>query len=193
MPKYLITTDKINGITHDGCELEEEGEAYLELTSQEVRDLKDLVQKRCSTDVDVLDLQNEMPEIYAKLKQAYERAVRSAIVWHWGSEAWENYREDCVSDYTDAIEFAKKHLGYTGMEEFDEDDWEQWDDWGEDDWDDETRAEVHFQIWFTHKLYDRSDKVKELLEMMIDIDSDPSDYKDIVLHLPEELIEDMGL
>ena len=192
MPKYLITTDEFMGVTHDGCELEEEGEAYLELTDQEVADLKELATKKETTDVDALDLKNELPEIYAKLKQAYEKAVRSAIVWQFGNEAWENYREDCVCDYADAIEFAKEHLGYTGMEEFDEDDWEPWDDW-EDDWDDETRAEAHFQIWFTNKLYDRSDKIEELLEMMIDIDSDPSDYEDIVLALPQDLIDDLGL
>lgn len=188
MPKYLIATDEFMGITHDGCELEEEGSAYLDLTIQEVASLKKLVQKIGSTDIDSLDLKNNLPEIYLKLKQAHEKAARSAIVWHWGNEAWENYREDCVSDYTHAIEFAKEHLGYTGLEEFDEDDWEPWEDWDEDDWDDETKAEAHFQIWFTNKLYSRSEKVEELLEMMIDIDSDPSDYEGIVLTLPQDLI-----
>lgn len=193
MPKYLITTERITGISHDGDELEEIGEAYLELSPREITDLKELVQKKGSTDVEVLDLQNELPKIYAKLKQAYERAIRSAIVWQWGNEAWENYREDCVDDYADAIEFAKEHLDYTGMEEFDEDDWEPWEDWDDDDWDDDSRAEAHFQIWFTNRLYERSEEIVDLLEMMIDIDSEPSDYENIKLALPEDLINDMGL
>lgn len=58
MPEYLITTDEFMGFSHDGEMIEEEGEAYLELTSQEVDALKELAKKKGSTDVEVLDLRN---------------------------------------------------------------------------------------------------------------------------------------
>ena len=141
------------------------GESTLELTEEKVDSLMELIERKGTADMEELELEVALAEVYAKLDSSCLEASLDSEEYHWLECGWEN--PDVFSSY-DHIEFGEKELGY----KFEYDESEFLDEDGKLDEDYlEDAKEQDFREWLDN--YKDSFSRKESMEFMrrfIDVD-----------------------
>ena len=122
MPTFDIESEICLGFSHSGGVY---NSAYgeVELSDDEVNQLIVLMREKDSSDIEELNLEEELPEIYKKLDEAYRETAYTAEEEHWLEEGY--YRNEC-HDFKDEdmIEFLKSkdawHFEYDEEDVLDE-------------------------------------------------------------------------
>lgn len=180
MPEFTIFKDVCLGFTCWGGAVGTCGEATLDLTDEELDALVALIEEKGTADVEALDLEEALPEVYAKLDDACLEAARNAEEDHWLEYGWEN--PDCFHP-EDAMEKAEKEHGYKF--EYKEEDF--LDEEGKLDEDALEEAKMdHFCEWATdYKDSLDGEKKREFMRLFVDVDVDSVDYE---VEIPEDIL-----
>lgn len=106
MPKFEIDVDICLGFSHCGG-VYNDGYGEVELTDEEVEHLVNLMKEKDTSEVEELDLETSLPEIYKKLDEAYGAIANKAEEEHWLDEGY--YHLECHNyDDVDMIAFLKE-------------------------------------------------------------------------------------
>lgn len=102
MAQYDIQSESCLGMSHSGA-VYADGEGTIELSDDEVKTLVDLIREKKSTNVKDLGLEENHPELFKKLDEAYYDVAYTAEEMHWLWEGYYNnyyeYEEDELMDY----------------------------------------------------------------------------------------------
>ena len=180
MPKYLIETKVVIGYYCMGGAEIDSGHAYLELSDKEVSDIKDLVQKTGTTNIEDMKLADAYPEIFSKLEGAYNDAAINGAEWYWNTDAWSKRDDDYYGieyDYDYAVNLAESYLGYDPNK---------------------TKAETkreekeYFERWLDKQIYfHRSEELERLLVNLFHSEPEYDGLKE-EMRLPDQLLKDIG-
>ena len=179
MPKYLIETDVVIGYYCMGAAIIESGHAYLELTDEDLSNIKALVQKTGTYDIEEMNLAEAYPEIFNKLYEAYNDAAVNAAKWHWNTESWEDRNDeeyDIDYNYNFAVKFAESHLGYdpntSKLESIND-------------------KKAYFEKWLDDQIENhRSDELEDLLDSLFHSEPEYAEL-DEEIQFPEQLFADI--
>ena len=117
MAKFDIEVEICLGFSHCGG-VYHDGYGEVELSDQEVEQLVDLIKKRGTSDIEELELEEKLPEIYEKLDEAYKAVAYKAEEEHWLDEGYYHNEGHNYED-ADMIDFLKEKNSWNF--EFDED------------------------------------------------------------------------
>jgi len=182
MGKYRINADCFMGCHCDGEPEYEQGEAYVEFTDEQVDALVELIRRKGGeTDVNALDLYNELPEIARTLDAAcHDLACHTEFV-HWAIAGFENG----YFDEPDGLVERMKSEGlfepeldpddYEDEDEYEEAEREEFDEWIQGYFDFLPTDEDRLRFLETYYVEDLSSQ----------IDSEISEY---TVAIPEEII-----
>lgn len=130
MPIFDIFTETSLGFSHSG-EVIASGDGNVVLSDEEVRQLIDLIRENGGeTDVEKLELEEKLPDIFEKLQDAYRDAARVAEHDQWVLEGYENgwydvpdeeIVEKCETKYGFHFEYDPEDFISEGETEVDED------------------------------------------------------------------------
>ena len=103
MAMYEIETDICLGFSHCGG-VYNSGYGEVELSDEEVDELVALMKEKDTSDVDEMDLEENLPDIYKKLDTAYRDVAYDAEEEHWLEEGYyhlecHNYEDSVMIDY----------------------------------------------------------------------------------------------
>ena len=98
MPKFDIEVEICLGYSHCGG-VYNDGCGEVELSDNEVEQLVILMKEKGTSDIEELELQDVLPEIYKKLDDAYSAVAYKAEEEHWIEEGY--YHDEC-HQYEDA-------------------------------------------------------------------------------------------
>lgn len=106
MPKFEIDVDICLGFSHSGG-VYNDGFGEVDLSDKEVEELVNLMREKGTSNIEELNLQNELPEIYQKLDKAYNAVAYKAEEEHWLDEGY--YHLECHNyEDEDMIGFLKE-------------------------------------------------------------------------------------
>lgn len=133
MALYDIETEQGLGISHCGS-VSAEGVGTVELSDEEVQTLVQLIREKGTTDVKELGIEETHPEIYEKLRKAYQDMAYEAERSYW---MWEGFENDAFEyDIEELMEYCREHLGFDyepeepNAEDYDEEaEYEAFDEW----------------------------------------------------------------
>ena len=110
MAKFSIECTQSLGMSHHG-EVIAEGESTVDLTDEEVKTLVKLIREKDTTDVDELELEENYPDLYEKLQDAYRAMAYRAEETHW---LWEGYNNSYFEyDTNELMDYCEEELGFT--------------------------------------------------------------------------------
>ena len=157
------------------------GESTLELTEEKVDSLMELIERKGTADMEELELEVALAEVYAKLDSSCLEASLDSEEYHWLECGWEN--PDVFSPY-DHIEFGERELGY----KFEYDESEFMDEDGEIDEDDLEDAKMEdFPDWLTnYKDSLEGEERRKFMKKFIDVDVPRVGYK---VTIPKEILD----
>jgi hypothetical protein len=142
MAKYDFEVKVCMGITCYGGGVYQEGDGEVELSNEEVAQLVALMQQHNSSDIEKIGLEKALPEIYNKLKDAYEKAASRANALHWLGNIWDFEDEE---EFDKLIKYCEDNHHYF-FEMLEEDGWEIDEDEDEDEAYEEAKKE-DFKRW----------------------------------------------
>ena len=181
MMEFKIYKDVCLGFTCWGGAVDSCGESTLELTEEEVDSLVELIERKGTADMEELELEVALPEVYAKLDAACLQAARNAEEDHWLEYGWEN--PDCGFDYVSAMKLAEEEYGYKF--EYKEEDFLDGDGVLDEDAVEEAQME-HFCEWLTeYKDSLNGEKKREFMRRFVDVDVENVDYE---VEIPEDIV-----
>ena len=185
MALYSIKNETCLGMSHSGA-VNVNSEGYVDLSDEEVAKIVDLIRKVGTHDMEELGLEEECPEIYEKLDDAYFTMARKAEELHW---LWEGYENECYEfDEDELMEYCEQECGFT----YEEDDC--CDEDGEIDEEDRYYAKrTAFFNWLDDYLRGLSDDdaVEFFIEHMnAELDLSGIEYEVVV---PEAIIKMAGI
>ena len=106
MPKFDIKLKICLGFSHCGG-VYNTGYGEVELTDKEVEQLVNLMKEKGTSNVEELELQEALPEIFEKLNDAYSALAYKAEEEHWLDKGY--YHEECHNyEDEDMIDFLKE-------------------------------------------------------------------------------------
>ena len=109
MAKFSIECTQSLGMSHHG-EVIAEGESTVDLTDEEVKTLVELIREKDTTDVEELELEENYPDLYEKLREAYYDMAYRAEEIQCLRDGLKNH---CVEyDADELMEYCKEHCGY---------------------------------------------------------------------------------
>ena len=181
MNVFVVKTKVFIGVRCFGAAVTKTGEAILELTDEELKALVDLINETETTDVEEMELEEKLPEIYDKIDEANLKAACIAEEDHWLEDGWGN---PDVFEPTDYLEYAEKELGYKfeyNPEDYVDEDGELDEDTLEDE-----KIE-NFQEWLTnYKDALQGEERRDFMRQFINVEIDDVDYK---ITIPQEIID----
>ena len=190
MGKYHFEGELFLGYSCCGS-VAEKYEGDVELTDQEVNELVSLIVEEGTSDVEELDLEERLPEIYEKLEDAHRDAAREVEYVHW---LYYGFDHDCYEvDMDELMRYCEEHNLYTFdptsqmMEGEEPPTLDELSD-PESCWYDLQRED--FERWLPEYVYnlDRDKAVKFMIEQLhIDTDMD-GDFGEIEVTIPDEII-----
>ena len=103
MAKFDIEVEICLGFSHCGV-VYNDGCGEVELSDNEVEQLVTLMKEKGTSDIEELELEEKLPEIYGKLDEAYKAIAYKAEEEHWLDEGYyhnecHNYEEADMIDY----------------------------------------------------------------------------------------------
>lgn len=191
MQKFDFSTEICLGIHCSGCGEYLDIDGSFELEDDEVAALTRLVREHDGeTDVDELDLEEELPEVYGKIREAYLDAISEAATNYWVLEGYRNGYYDEDDGVMDALEedglfkfepdlaTLRKELDLDEDEDIPEDDLEDARQDAFEQWKDEYFGSLteDEQIDFIEKYYNA------------EVDNTPDDY-DFTVEIPQEIVD----
>lgn len=184
MATYEIEVDICLGFSHCGG-VYNSGYGEVELSDEEVDELMALMKEKDTSDVDEMDLEENLPEIYKKLDAAYCDAAYDAEEEHWLEEGY--YHLEC-HNYEDRVMID--YIKEKGEWEFEYDEEEFKDENGELDEEALFDAEcdyLHEEGLDNYLSTLHGDERKDFLRNQVGIDVDPQgcDYE---IEIPSEIV-----
>lgn len=179
--EFKIFKDVSLGFYCEGGDESACGEAMLVLTNEELDALVALIKKKGTADIDELELDEEMPEVYAKLDAGCLAAARVAEEDYWLEYGWED--PDCFNP-EDAMEKVEKEYGYKF--EYKEEDFRD-KDGNVDESEIEDAKLEHFTEWATNykdSLRDDEER-RKFMRLFVSVDVSDVDYE---VEIPEEIV-----
>lgn len=191
MQTFDFSTEICLGLHCSGCGEYIDVEGSFDLEDDEVTALARLVREHDGeTDIDELNLEEELPEVYAKIREAYRDAIGEATTDYWILEGYRNGCFDEDDGVIDALEeeglfkfepdlaTLRDNLGLDEDEDIPEDDLEDarqeaFEQWKDEYFDSLTEDE---QIAFIEKYYNA------------EVDNTPDDY-DFTVEIPQEIAD----
>lgn len=187
MPTFKIYTEQSLGFSHSGGDVYAEGAGEVELTDEEVQQLVDLIKAHNGqTDVTVLKLEDEFPELYEKLDEAYRNTAIDARYREIYIEAF--YDGDFEEPVDDLMDYCEKNLGFEF--EYDEEDYRD-EETGEVDEEmlADDKAEYFWMDWLRAYFDSLSDDEKaSFVTTHYDCDDIVVDDYDYDVKIPDEII-----
>lgn len=110
MPVFDIEVDCCLGMSHCGGVMAD-NKGTIELTDEEVSLLVALIKEKGTAEIDRLQLEEALPEIYEKLRDAYQDLANDAVDDHW---LWGYYYE-CygeVDDFDTLLKHCYENCGF---------------------------------------------------------------------------------
>ena len=182
--KFEFACTSFLGYSHCGS-VTADGYGSIELTDTEVDTLVNLIRANGSSDIEGICLQENYPDLYEKLDEAYRDAAREATIAHWYMEG---FREGVYEyDEDELIEYCSENHGF----EFSYDEEDYTDEDGEVDedalYDDRHEA---FSEWLEDFVVGLdTDKMVEFLTEHMNADVDTTDLElDYQVKIPDEII-----
>lgn len=163
---------------------------YVGFDNEELEALVALMKSKNSSDVEVLNLKEELPQVYDQLEEAIKDGVIEAEMHHWLLEGF--YEGAYEYDVYEVMEYCEENCGF----EFSYDEDEYLDDDGELDEDAlEDAKQEAFDEWLPDyieslDLPERSKFIQEQLNGEVDMSSVEFDYD---VFIPEEIVKLSGL
>jgi hypothetical protein len=201
MAKYEIEVDVCLGIGHCGS-VNADGKCEVELTDAEVEQLINLMRSKNTTDVEEMDLENELPEIYEKLHDAYSEIARKVEYDHWLTGGYFEGEYDELYNYYDLVKYCIDNTSFGETFEFylEGTDIEDFVDEESDEIDLEALFEEYsnlhekFSSWLRHYLLEEltMDERIEFIETQMNAELDCEDF-DYEPEIPAKIIEMAGV
>ena len=186
--KYPINTTAYLGFAYSG-DVTEDGEGFVILSDEDVRQLVTLIRENDGeTDVEALDLENKLPEIYELLNKACYDAAWKAAYYHAVIEAYEEGDYEVTDEVLDNWE---KEYGFEYYDDEDEEDEDSDTDYyyGEEP---ESPIARQFRDWLDSEVEGMNDLEKaQFLSKVLDNDLVDTDgiSPDFTVTIPKEIIE----
>lgn len=124
MPKFNLNFTHSLGWSHMG-NVTTEAKATVEFCREELEALVALMKSKNSSDVEVLNLKEELPQVYDQLEEAIKDGVVEAEIHHWLLEGF--YEGAYEYDVYEVMEYCEENCGF----EFSYDEEEYLDEDGE--------------------------------------------------------------
>ena len=192
--KYPISTTAYLGFAYSG-DVTEDGEGFVILSDEDVRQLVTLIRENDGeTDVEALDIENKMPDLYELLKKACYDAAWKAAYYHAVIEAYEEGDYEVTDE---VLESWERDYGYEYWED-DEEDEEDNDEEENSDTDyyygeePESPEAQQFRDWLDSEVEGMNDLEKaQFLSKVLDSDLVNTDgiSPDFTVTIPKEIIE----
>ena len=182
MALYSIENDICLGISHSGA-VNVESEGYVELSDEEVATIVVLIKQKGTTDIEELELEEEYPDIYEKLREAYHDMAYDAEELHW---LWEGYESGYFEYDTDELmAYCEEKCGFNF--EFDEEDYTEDGELDEDTLE-EDKAEAFYDWLDDYVDCLEDDEVKDFFynHMNAGLELDDVEYS---VEIPEAIIK----
>lgn len=159
-------------------------EGSVELTSDEVKTLVDLIQENGTSDVEELELEENYPDIYEKLDDACRSMAFAEAEYDW---FWEGYSNGFFEYDTEALlSYCKEHCGY--VFEYDPEDYQ--DDDGNLDEEEIHCAELEdFEDWLSDYLESMNHGAFRLFAFDHLCDDPVVECYDYDVVIPDEIVE----
>ena len=184
MPNFNLNFTHSLGWSHKG-DVTADAKATVEFCQEELDALVALMKSKNSSNVDVLNLKEELPKIYDKLDEAIMDGMRDAEMHHWLLEGF--YEGAYEYDVYEVMEYCEENCGF----EFSYDEDEYLDDDGELDEEAlEDAKQEAFDEWLPDyieslDLPERSKFIQEQLNGEVDMLGIDANY---AVFIPEEII-----
>ena len=201
MAKYEIEVDVCLGFGHCGG-VNADGKDEVELTDAEVEQLVNLIRSKNTTDVEEMDLETELPELYEKLHDAYSELATKVEYDHWLTSGYFEGEYEELYDYYELVKYCIDNTSFSETFEFHLEgyDIEEFVDEDSDEIDLEglfkeclTLHDV-FREWLRRYLLEEltMDERIEFIETQMNAEMD-SDYFDYIPDIPAKIIEMAGV
>lgn len=184
MQTFTLNFTHCIGCSHMG-DVTTEAKATVEFCQEELDALVALMKSKNSLDVEVLNLKEELPDIYNNLEEAIKDGVIEAEMHHWLLEGF--YEGAYEYDVYEVMEYCEENCGF----EFSYDEDEYLDDDGELDEESlEDAKQEAFDEWLPDyieslDLPERSKFIQEQLNGEVDMLGIDANYD---VFIPEEII-----
>ena len=186
--KYTINTTAYLGFAYSG-DVTEDGEGFVILSDEDVKQLVAIIRENNGeTDIEALDMENKLPEIYELLNKACYDAARKAAYYHAVIEAYEEGDYEVTDEVLDRWE---KDYGFEYYEDEDEEEEDSDTDYyyGEES---ESPIARQFRDWLDSVVENMNDLEKaQFLSKVLDNDLVDTDgiSPDYTVTIPKAIIE----
>ena len=197
MAKYEIEVDVCLGFGHCGG-VNADGKGEVELTDAEVEQLVNLIRTKNTTDVEEMNLETELPEVYEKLHDAYSDLATKVEYDHWLTGGYFEGEYEDLYDFGDLIEYCIENTNISETFELTE-------EIDVDDVLDANTGEIELislfeeypyllDQWLRHYLLEEltMDERIEFIETQMNAELD-CDYFDYTPEIPAKIIEMAGV
>lgn len=199
MPKYLFNPKITTCRTEYDSDEEFSLECEIELTDEELTQLKELIKRKGTTNVEELELEKAYPIIYQKFEDVYREVGNTICSFCGYISAWLNRGDyDGDYDFRYAKEYCQGHFGYTVdekklEEECREDDGYDYED--DIEYEVKERLQEHFEEWFGHFLAKApySQELDYFLRDIVHIEDWGDFFYEFEIELPDQLLRDLDV
>ena len=191
MQSFDFSTEVCLGFHCSGCGEYVDAEGSFTLEDEDVNALVQLIRDHNGeTDIEALDLENALPNVYETIREAYRDAVAEATMNFWILNGYLNgafeendgimdaLEEEGLFKFEPDLDAIRENLGLDEDDEISDDDIEEAKEQAFEEWKDEyfDSLSEDDQISFIESYY------------CVDVDNSTDDYE-ITLEIPQEIVE----
>ena len=187
MQSFDFSTEVCLGFHCSGCGEYVDAEGSFTLEDEDVNALVQLIRDHNGeTDIEALDLENALPNVYETIREAYRDAVAEATMNFWilngafeeNDGIMDALEEEGLFKFEPDLDAIRENLGLDEDDEISDDDIEEAKEQAFEEWKDEyfDSLSEDDQISFIESYY------------CVDVDNSTDDYE-ITLEIPQEIVE----